>query len=144
MTEFETASLALMELNIWVVAIVGGLQCLLIGGGITAMLWANWVRSKQQDENSAALRELIEEGREQRRESSEALSTLIEETGESRAAFRDFIEESKKERRESGEAWRKFIEEGWEQCRESSEALRLTVAQGRESTEALQVLLQRQ
>ncbi|MCE2453633.1 MAG: hypothetical protein J4F48_12620 [Nitrospinae bacterium] len=112
MTEFQAASLALMELNIWFVAIVGGLQCLLIGGGITAMLWANWVRSKQQDENSAALRELIEE--------------------------------SKKERRESGEAWRKFIEEGWEQRRESSEALRLTVAQGRESTEALQVLLQRQ
>ena len=114
-----------MELNIWVSAVVGGLQCLLIGGGIAAMLWGNRVRSKQQDENSAALRELIEEGR------------------ESRAAFRDFIEESKKERRESGEAWRKFIEEGREQDRESREALRETVAQSRASTEALQVLLQK-
>ena len=66
MTEFEAATLALMELNIWVTAIVGGLQCLLIGSGIAAMLWANWVRSKQQDENSAALKELIEENRESR------------------------------------------------------------------------------
>ena len=92
MTEFETASLALMELNIWFVAIVGGLQCLLIGGGITAMLWANWVRSKQQDENSAALRELIEEGREQRRESSEALRLTVAQGRESTEALQVLLQ----------------------------------------------------
>ena len=78
-----------MELNIWVVATVGGLQCLLIGSGIAAMLWGNRVRSKQQDENSVALRELIEEGRESRANLRES----IEEGKESRAAFRDGFRE---------------------------------------------------
>ena len=97
-----------MELNIWVVAIVGGLQCLLIGSGIVAMLWGNRVRSKQQDENSAALKALIEEGRESRA----AFREFMEENRESRAAFRDFIDENRESRAAFGDSFRELIEEG--------------------------------